>query len=131
MTHSSLRTFLRMLAVVSLLSLAGCATTPPPDFRLLENAETALRQAEEAGAAEYAPLELRFARERFDAARLQLDGGRMVEARRSADEAEIEAQLALARTRAAQTRADLAQRQRALERLRSDLVEAFGVEVLE
>lgn len=120
----------RMLAVASLLTLAACATTPP-DPRLLENAETAVLQAEQAGAAEYAPLELRFARERLESARTQMQAGRTAETRRLADEAEIEAQLALARTRAAQTRADLAQRQRALERLRSDLVDAFGVEVLE
>lgn len=127
MTHR----FLRPLSAFSLLLLAACATTPPPDPRLLDNAENALRQAEEAGAAEYAPLELRFARERMAAAQRHLESGRMVETRRSADEAEIEAQLALARTRAAQTRADLAQRQRALERLRSDLIDAFGAEVLE
>lgn len=121
----------RILAALALLSLAACATTPPPDPRLLANAENALNQAEQAGAAEFAPLELRFARERLNAARLQLEAGRTIEARRIADEAEIEAQLALARTNAAQTRAELAQRQRALERLRADLVDAFGVEVLE
>jgi len=121
----------RIFAISSLLALAACATTPPPDPRLLYDAESALRQAEEAGAAEYAPLELRFARERLAAARQHMEGGRAAEARRVADEAEIEGQLALARTRAAQTRAELAQRQRALERLRADLVDAFGVEVLE
>lgn len=120
----------RLLAMVTLLTLAACATTPP-DPRLLENAETALLQAEQAGAAEYAPLELRFARERLEAARAQMQAGRAAETRRLADEAEIEAQLALARTGAAQTRAELAQRQRALERLRADLVDAFGREVLE
>lgn len=119
-----------MIAALSLLTLAACATTPP-DPRLLDNAESALRQAEQAGAPEYAPLELRFARERLESARSQMAANRPVESRRLADEAEIEAQLALARTRAAQTRAELAQRQRALERLRADLVDAFGVEVLE
>ena len=127
MTHA----VFRILAAFALLSLAACATTPPPDPRLLSNAENALSQAEQAGAADYAPLELRFARARLSAAQLQLEAGKSNEARRIADEAEIEAQLALARTRAAQTRAELAQRQRALERLRADLVDAFGVEVLE
>ncbi len=116
--------------MVTLLTLAACATTPP-DPRVLDNAENAVLQAEQAGAAEYAPLELRFARERLESARTQMQAGRATESRRLADEAEIEAQLALARTRAAQTRAELAQRQRALERLRSDLVEAFGREALE
>ncbi len=117
-------------AAMALLALAACATTPP-DPQLLENAELALRQAEQAGADEYAPLELRFARERLEAARSQMDNARATEGRRLADEAEIEAQLALARTRAARTRAELAQRQRDLERLRADLEEAFGEQVLE
>lgn len=121
---------LRLLSLVTVLTLTACATTPP-DPRLLDNAENAVSQAEQAGAAEYAPLELRFARERLEAARVQLQAGRPAETRRLADEAEIEAQLALARTQAAQTRAELAQRQRALERLRSDLIDAFGREVLE
>ncbi len=115
----------RLLAPVFLLTLAACATTPP-DPALLDNAETAIARAEQAGAEEYAPLELRFARERLESANEQMQAGRADETRRLADEAEIEAQLALARTQAAQTRAELSQRQRALERLRSDLVEAFG-----
>lgn len=121
----------RLPTVAALLVLlAACATTPP-DPRLLNNAEQAIEIARQAGAEEYAPLELRFARERLDAARFQLDNNQATPARRLADEAEIEAQLALARSRAAQARAELAQRQRELERLRMDLVEAFGNEVLD
>lgn len=120
----------RLPTVAALLALlAACATTPP-DPRLLNNAEQALQIAREAGAEEYAPLELRFARERLDAARLQLDNNNAAPARRLADEAEIEAQLALARTRAARARADLAQHERELESLKADLIEAFGDEVI-
>lgn len=117
-------------AAAVLVLLAACATTPP-DPRLLNNAEQAVETARDAGAEEYAPLELRFAQERLEAARFQLDNNQNAPARRLADEAEIEAQLALARTRAAQARANLAQRQRELESLRADLIEAFGDEVLE
>lgn len=113
-----------------LLLVAACATTPP-DPRLLSNAEQAISVARQAGAEEYAPLELRFALEQLEAARLQLDNNQGTAARRLADESEIEAQLALARTRAARVRADLAERQQDLERLQNDLIEAFGDEVLE
>lgn len=112
------------------LVMAGCATIPP-DPALLNNARTAITQAEDAGANEYAPLELRFARERLEQAERSMTDGDAEQIRRLADEAEIEAQLALARTHAALTRADLAQRQRQLEQLKTDLVEAFGDEVLE
>ncbi len=119
-----------LAAAVLALASAACATMPP-DPRLLDDAEAAIRQAEQAGAEEFAPLELRFARERLEAARFQLDNNNALPARRQADEAAIEAQLALARTRAAQARAELAQRERDLERLRTDLAEAFGEEALE
>ncbi len=119
-----------VFAVLAAILVAGCATTPP-DPGLLDNARSAIAQAEAAGASEYAPLELRFARERLDSARFEMERNNATAVRRLADEAEIEAQLALARTQAALTRADLAQRQRDLERLKSDLVELFGPEFLE
>jgi hypothetical protein len=109
---------------------AGCATMPP-DPTILDNARLAINQAREAGANEYAPLELRFARERLAAAEFEIERGEGAAARQLADEAEIEARLALARTQAALTRGELAERQRDLEQLRADLVEAFGEEVLQ
>ncbi len=120
----------KLILILAALVVAGCATTPP-DPGLLDNARSAIAQAESAGANEYSPLELRFARERLDSARFELERNNATAVRRLADEAEIEAQLALARTQAALTRADLAQRQRELEQLRSDLIELFGTEFLE
>ncbi len=122
------RRFPALIAVIFLI--AACATTPP-DPRLLSNAEQAVEIAREAGAQEFAPLELQFASERLEAARFQLDNNQAAAARRLADESEIEAQLALARTRAAQARARLATLQGELEQLRTDLVEEFGDEVIE
>ena len=119
-----------LLLPATLLLIAGCAVTPP-DPGLLDNARTAIAQAEAAGANEYAPLELRFARERLDSARFELERNDGVAVRRLADEAEIEAQLALARTQAALTRADLAQRQRDLDQLKADLTELFGAEFVQ
>ncbi|MFU8831729.1 MAG: DUF4398 domain-containing protein [Wenzhouxiangella sp.] len=113
-----------------ILMAAGCATIPP-DPTMLNNARSAIDQAREAGASQYAPLELRFARERLESAEFEIERGEGEAARRLADEAEIEARLALARTQAAVTRSDLADRQRDLEQLRADLVDAFGDEVLE
>ncbi len=118
------------LGILLGLAVAGCATIPP-DPGMLDDARDAIAQAEDADASEYAPLELRFARERLEKAEQALVDGDGDEVRRLADEAEIEALLALARTQAALTRADLTQRQRELEQLKADLVEAFGEEVLE
>jgi len=118
-----------LLIISFLLALSACATLPP-DPTLLNNARAAISQAESIGAQEYSPLELRFARQRLDAAILALEADDIGQARRLADGAEIEAQLALARTQAALARSELADKQRALDELKTDLVDAFGDEVL-
>lgn len=121
----------RLLAGAGVIALmAACATTPA-DPALLENAQEAIAQAESANAAEYAPIELRYARERLEAAERALEMDQPDEVRRLAEQSEVEAQLALARTRAALARAELQREQRELEQVRSDLAEVFGEEVLE
>lgn len=121
----------RAIAGCLLLALlAACATTPP-DPAILDNAREAIEQAEAAECQEYAPLELRFAHERLSAAEKALDNERVDDAQRLAEQAEIEARLAIARTRAALARAELQTKQRDLEQVRSDIAEVFGEEVLE
>lgn len=117
------------VAGVWLLMVAACATTPP-DPRVLDNAEQAVSRAETAGGAEHAPLELRLANRRLDEARQAIIDGDAQAARHRADEAEIEAQLALARTQAALARRALAERREVLEALQQELVELYGPEVL-
>ncbi len=121
----------RLLALAVLLTLITACATTPPDPRILDNARDAIAQAESAEAEEYAPLEMRFARERLMAAEQALGNEREDDARRLAEQAELEAQLALARTRAALARAELQNKQRELEQIQNDLVEVFGEEVLE
>ncbi len=116
-------------ALASLLLLAACATTPI-DPGLLDNARMAIQQATDAGAEEYSPLELRFARERLARAEAHAEAGDHDDARRMADQAEVEAQLALARTRAALARAELARKQRELEQIEADISEVFGEEAI-
>lgn len=112
-----------------ILFLAACAVTPP-DPGLLDNARSAIDQAAAAGAEEYAPHEMRSARARLAEAESRLEARQGADSRRYADEAEIEAQLALARTRAARARAELAERRRTLEQLEANLVAEYGEEVL-
>ncbi|QKK03211.1 MAG: DUF4398 domain-containing protein [Pseudomonadota bacterium] len=119
-----------LTALMALALVAACATLPP-DPTVLDNARSAIAQAEAAGANEYAPLELRFAHDRLVAAEQALGDDREDEARRLSDQAEIEAQLALARTRAALARAELARKEREIEQIRADLAEVFGEEVLD
>ncbi len=117
------------LGLFALLILGACATTPI-DPCMLDNARTAIRQATDAGAEEYSPLELRFARERLARAEAHVEEREHDDARRMADQAEIEAQLALTRTRAALARAELARKQRELEQIEADISEVFGEEAI-
>lgn len=122
---------IRLLAGATLLALLSACATTPPDPTLLDNARNAIAQAESANAEEYAPIELRYARERLQSAAAALENDRPDDARRLAEQSEIEAQLALARTRAALARAELQRKQDELEQVRNDLVEVFGEEVIE
>jgi len=121
----------RLLAGAMLLALMTACATTPPDPSILDNARNAIAQAEAAECEKYAPIELRYAQERFQAAGQALENERPDEARRLAEQAEIEAQLALARTRAALARAELQRKQEDLEQVRADLVAVFGEEVIE
>lgn len=85
-----------LLPAILLVVALACASTPPPTDTI-SNADMALRLAEQAGAAEYALLEMRIAREKLDEARSLVQKGgdeELAEARRLAEEALVQAQLA-------------------------------------
>lgn len=118
-----------LVALGLIFIIAACATTPP-DPSILQNAQTAINRAETAGGNDHAPLELRLAARRLALAQEELDGGNIKGARHLADQAEIEAQLALARTRAALMRLDLEAKRQEYEALKAELIELYGEEVL-
>lgn len=89
----------------------GCATTPtqPPPTRELQAAESSIVGAERTGAAQYAPQELRVAREKLSVGHKARQDGHMTLARRAAEQAQADAELATARTQAAIARAQAEQ----------------------
>lgn len=117
---------MRALVTAALaLLLAACASRPPSES-LFSNARSAIATAERAGATEHAPVELRFAREKLRAANTLADIGEHQEAEWRLAEAEINAELALARARAEQTRKRLAEARQELEQVRRDIRHTFG-----
>ena len=88
------------LAATLVLSgmLAACASTPEPPTAEMQTARDAIESAEDARAAQEAPLELRKARERLKAANDAIENEDMESARRYAREAALLAELAAART---------------------------------
>ena len=103
------------------LLLAGCATAPPP-VGLLDDAGEAVAAARAAQADEFAAGELGQAEERLADARLAMDERDYAQARRLAEQAELYADLAGARSRAAAGRARVKAASDENARLRRELL---------
>lgn len=122
----------KFIALLSLCAgLAACATTPPPSPGLSAGAQRALEGAEAAGAQEHAPLELRFAREKVEAAREASRLEDYAQAQRLLEQAEVDAELALSRTRAEQSRIEVERLREEVRQLRQSIADNFGLEGLE
>jgi hypothetical protein len=107
------------------LWLGACASVPEPKGEVA-NADLALRKAEAVNAAEVAPLDARLAREKLESARLALQRERYLEARRDAEQAEVDALVAEARARSARVQAAEQEIRRDLEALRAEAERAAG-----
>lgn len=84
----------------ALLALSGCRTTYPPPSGEMSASRAAIATAEEAGASEHAPVELRRARQKAEQAQQAMDRGDNLRARILAEQAEVDARLAEATARA-------------------------------
>lgn len=76
--------------------LASCASTRPP-MQEIAQSEAVINQADQVGAEEYAPLEIREARKKLQNARELESEEKYEEARRMALRAEVDAELAEAK----------------------------------
>jgi hypothetical protein len=73
--------------------ITGCSTVQPPRDKI-GAAELALQQAETSKAAQYAGAELRMARDKLEHAKRAMNDERYQDARRLAEQAMVDAQLA-------------------------------------
>ena len=110
-----------MAALALCLLLAGCASAPPPRDTLAA-AEAALARAEAARAADFAPVDIDFARRQLDAAGAAFAERDYERARRLGLQAELNAELATAKSRAAAARAEVQRRTGENAALRRDLL---------
>lgn len=126
---------LRRMSLLPLAALAGaalmtaCASAPEPPSDALDEAQSAIYKAEEAGAAEFASLELRTARDKLNAAEAASRGDEeedMAQAKRLAEEARSSAEVASARADAARAQAANNEIRDGIETLRQEAQRTGG-----
>jgi len=85
----------------AVLALSACASGPPAPTEQMAVSAAAIDQAVSAGATELAPAELSAARMKLDRARVAMDAKDNAQALILAEQAQVDAQLAVTRTRKA------------------------------
>ncbi|MFC5437035.1 DUF4398 domain-containing protein [Rhodanobacter umsongensis] len=100
------------------LALAGCATVPPPDDSM-NFAQTQLQAARDAGAADYAPVDLGFAQDKFQQAQAAMAARKYADAANLAEESRADAELARAKARLGAARAQIQSKVQDNTRLRA------------
>jgi predicted S18 family serine protease len=113
------------LTAASLLGLGGCASVPPPRGEMAAGA-LAVSEAEEAEASQYAPAELYSARKKMETAEQAMDNEDYKKARRLAEQALVDAQLAEAKAQAEIQRQDVEELRKSIESLRREINERAG-----
>lgn len=93
-------------SIAALAFLAACASSSPPPTEQLAFANAAVDEARSAGAPEGSPVEMRLAQEKLNQANQAMGAKDYERARFLAEEAEVDAKLAAAKTRS--TKADRA-----------------------
>ncbi len=112
------------ISIVCLI-LVAC-TTVKPDPAVIDTAETALEVAEAAGGDEFAPVEMRFAREKLASALKGMEKEKYVVAIYLMEESEINSVLATEKSRTAKSRRQVNELRRSNEELETSLRSTFG-----
>lgn len=100
--------------------LTGCASVPPPDEQIGQ-AQSAIDAAEQAEATSFAPVELREAKRKLDEARAMMEDEEYETARRLAEQAEVDAELARLKAGSAKAEAAANEVQQGIRTLRDEL----------
>lgn len=107
------------LALLAALGLQACSSVPPPEQELTA-ADVAVREAEDAQAASQAPAPLRRAQDKLEQARAAMQAEEYVQARRLAEQATVDAELAEAEARSEVARQNVEELRESIEALRRE-----------
>lgn len=93
------RRYLPALVASTSVFLAACAASPPAPTEQIAVSKATVAQASSAGASELAPAELQTAREKLDRASVAMGSKDYEQARILAEQAQVDAQLAVTKAR--------------------------------
>ena len=113
-----------LLSLLTLL-LVSCSTAKPKP-EAFSNAERAIEAAVQAGAEQHSPVELRFAREKLAEANKGMEVKQYDKSMYLIEQAEINAELAIEKTKAALLRAEVTEASRRNDVLREDFENTYG-----
>jgi len=116
-----------ILIALICLALAAC-TTVRPDPGMFEIAEQAITAAEAAGGDEFAPVEMRFAREKLESAKKGMDKEKYQVSMYLVEESEINSELAIEKSRTAKSRRRVNELRKSNEELVERMRATFGSE---
>lgn len=108
-----------LMALLLTAGLAGCASVPPPDDSM-NRAQSQLHAARDAGAADYAPVDLGFAQDKFQQAQGAMMARKYADASALADESRADAELAQAKARLGAARAQIQSKVQQNDQLREE-----------
>ncbi len=116
-----------VLIAIILLVMTACTTARPP-ANVFNAVEDAIKAAESVGGDEFAPVEMRFAREKLASARLGMEKQKYSVVVYLVEEAEINAELAIEKSRTAKSRRRVNELRKSNEELDASLRATFGDE---
>lgn len=112
--------------MMGVLLLYACASAPMAPTEALQSAEEAITNAERARVADYASVELSEAREKLAAARKAVNEEKMLLAYRLAEQARVDAELALARATLVKAKETNDEMQKNIEILKQEMQRNSG-----
>ena len=117
-----------IFVAVFFLALAACTSSVRPGPDAYVSAEAGIASAEAAGGDEFAPVEMRFAREKLASAQKGVEKQKYEVALYLVEQSEINSELAIEKSRAAKSRRRVNELRKSNDELESKLRETFGDE---
>lgn len=114
-----------ILILIVCLAMAAC-TAPRPGPEVFDAAEKAILAAEAVGGDEFAPVEMRFAREKLASAHMGMEKQKYGVVVYLVEESEINSELAIEKSRTAKSRRQVNELRKSNEELDASLRATFG-----